>query len=58
MTQVAEGVRTARSLNDLSARLGVEMPISRAIYQVLYEDRPAGKVMTDLLGRPPRPELG
>lgn len=58
MTQVAEGVRTARSLRDLSERLGVEMPISRAIYQVLYEDMPARRVMSDLLGRPPRPELG
>lgn len=58
MNQVAEGVRTTRSLHDLAQRLGVEMPISEAIYRVLYEDRPVRQVMSDLLGRPPRHELG
>ncbi|MCS6912468.1 MAG: NAD(P)H-dependent glycerol-3-phosphate dehydrogenase [Myxococcales bacterium] len=58
MTQVAEGVRTTRSLRDLAVRLGVEMPISQAMYQVLYEDRPVRQVLVDLLGRPPRAELG
>jgi glycerol-3-phosphate dehydrogenase (NAD(P)+) len=58
MKQVAEGIKTTRSVRDLAARVGVEMPISAAIYKVLYEDHPVGQVMTDLLGRPPRHELG
>ena len=58
MQQVAEGIKTTRSVRDLAARVGVEMPISAAIYKVLYEDHPVGQVMTDLLGRPPRHELG
>jgi glycerol-3-phosphate dehydrogenase (NAD(P)+) len=58
MNQVAEGVKTARSLHDLARRLHVEMPISEAIYKVLYEDRPVRQVMWDLLGRPPKHELG
>lgn len=57
MNQVAEGIRTTRAVRDLAARAGVEMPISAAIYRVLYEGQPAAQVMTDLLGRPPRPEL-
>ena len=58
MRQVAEGVKTTRSVHDLAARIGVEMPISQAIYRVLYEDRPVRQIMSDLLGRPPRHELG
>ena len=58
MQQVAEGIKTTRSVRDLAVRIGVEMPISAAIYKVLYEDHPVGQVMTDLLGRPPRHELG
>lgn len=58
MKQVAEGIKTARSLHDLAGRLGVEMPISQAVYAVLYEDRPVRQVMDELLGRPPRHELG
>jgi glycerol-3-phosphate dehydrogenase (NAD(P)+) len=37
MTAVAEGVRTAKSVHDLSAKLGVEMPLHEAVYQILYE---------------------
>jgi glycerol-3-phosphate dehydrogenase (NAD(P)+) len=37
MTQVAEGVRTAKSVNDLAKKLGVEMPLHEAIYRILYE---------------------
>ena len=38
MTQVAEGVRTAKSVHDLAAKLSVEMPLHEAIYRILYED--------------------
>ena len=58
MRQIAEGIRTTRSVHDLAAKVGVEMPISAAIYRVLYENQPVGQVMSDLLGRPPRHELG
>jgi glycerol-3-phosphate dehydrogenase (NAD(P)+) len=58
MTQVAEGVRTTKSAYDLSNKLGVEMPITHVMYQVLYEDRPAKEAVIDLMGRAPRHELG
>jgi glycerol-3-phosphate dehydrogenase (NAD(P)+) len=38
MRMVAEGVKTARSVHNLAKRLGVEMPISNAVYRVLHED--------------------
>ena len=37
MRMVAEGVKTARSVYNLSKRLGVEMPICHAVFQILYE---------------------
>jgi glycerol-3-phosphate dehydrogenase (NAD(P)+) len=58
MKQVAEGIKTTQSVHDLASRVGVEMPISQAIYRVLYQERPVRQVMSDLLGRPPRHELG
>jgi glycerol-3-phosphate dehydrogenase (NAD(P)+) len=58
MKQIAEGDKTTRSIHDLAARTGVEMPISQAIYRVLYENQSVQKVMSDLLGRPPKHELG
>ncbi|HMU39686.1 MAG TPA: NAD(P)H-dependent glycerol-3-phosphate dehydrogenase [Pseudomonadota bacterium] len=57
MKQVAEGIRTVRSVHDLAQKVSVEMPISAAMYRVLYENQPVGKVMSELLGRPPRHEL-
>jgi glycerol-3-phosphate dehydrogenase (NAD(P)+) len=58
MTQVAEGVKTTKSAYDLANKLGVEMPITHVMYQVLYEDRPAKDAVIDLMGRAPRHELG
>jgi glycerol-3-phosphate dehydrogenase (NAD(P)+) len=58
MTQVAEGVKTTKSAYDLSEKLGVEMPITRVIYQILYEDRPAQAGITELMLRAPKHELG
>jgi glycerol-3-phosphate dehydrogenase (NAD(P)+) len=55
--QVAEGVRNARSVNDLAARLGVEMPITAAVYRMLYQGVPAQEAVRDLLGRETKAEL-
>jgi len=49
--QVAEGVVTARSAHALAAREGVDMPITRQIYQMIYEDKPAIEAVAYLLGR-------
>jgi glycerol-3-phosphate dehydrogenase (NAD(P)+) len=57
-TQVAEGVNTTRAMHFLSQKLGVEMPIVEAVYQILYEDRPAKATVAALMGRPLRAEKG
>ena len=38
MQMVAEGVETAKSLHRLIEKYGVEMPISEAIYQILFHN--------------------
>jgi glycerol-3-phosphate dehydrogenase (NAD(P)+) len=57
MRMVAEGVRTARSLHDLSRRLGVEMPISEGVYRILYEGLPPREAVVQLMTRDLKPEL-
>jgi glycerol-3-phosphate dehydrogenase (NAD(P)+) len=57
MSQVAEGVRTTKSARDLADRLGVEMPITQAMYRVIYEGLPARGAVADLMGRAPKHEL-
>jgi glycerol-3-phosphate dehydrogenase (NAD(P)+) len=42
---VAEGIKTARSAEQLAVRHGIEMPISHEMYQVLYEgESPRGAI--------------
>ena len=56
MVNVAEGVDTTAAAITLADRLGAEMPITRATYDVLFEDMPLGEAIANLLGRAPRPE--
>ena len=51
MTQVAEGVRTAKSVHDLAAKLQTEMPLHEAVYRVLHEGLPVRQAMAQLLAR-------
>ena len=57
MHMVAEGVKTARSVYNLSNKLGVEMPISHAIYRVLYEDLDPKEALYQLMTRDLKQEL-
>jgi glycerol-3-phosphate dehydrogenase (NAD(P)+) len=51
MTQVAEGVKTAKSARDLSLKLEIDMPITREVFQVLYERKPVRQAVFDLMTR-------
>lgn len=57
MRMVAEGVKTARSVYNMSIKLDVEMPISHEVYQVLYEGRPPAEAVRNLMTRDLRHEL-
>lgn len=49
--QVAEGIPATRAAHILSLKTGVEMPISREIYSVLFEGRPASQALENLMSR-------
>ena len=49
---VAEGVPTAECAHRLAERLGVELPISSEVYRVLFEGKPVGDAVRDVLQRP------
>ena len=49
--EVAEGVKTTRSANDLSKKLGIEMPITNEMYRVLYENEPPRGAIQRLMTR-------
>ena len=54
---VAEGVYTVREVHQLAQRLGLDMPISAAVYRILYEQVPAASAVEDLLSRSPNTEF-
>jgi glycerol-3-phosphate dehydrogenase (NAD(P)+) len=53
---VVEGVSTCKSVVALAARHQVEMPIARAVYEVLFEGKPVRSAIEDLMSRRPKPE--
>ncbi|MTV82433.1 NAD(P)H-dependent glycerol-3-phosphate dehydrogenase [Secundilactobacillus folii] len=57
MGMVIEGVATTKSAYELSKQRGVEMPITEAIYQVLYEGKDIRQAISDLMMREGRSEF-
>jgi glycerol-3-phosphate dehydrogenase (NAD(P)+) len=48
---VAEGVKTTKSVYDLSHKVGVEMPIAEQVYRILYENLDPQKALWALMTR-------
>jgi len=57
MVQIAEGVRTTKSVYDLSKKYKVEMPISTEVYRVLFENKDPKQAVYDLMTRDPKKEM-
>lgn len=57
MGMVVEGVRTAEAAYALSKREHVEMPITAAIYQVLFENKNPKEAVDELMGRDKKGEI-
>jgi glycerol-3-phosphate dehydrogenase (NAD(P)+) len=56
LTEVAEGINTARAVKQLADRAGLEMPIVNEVNAVLYEGKSARDAVSDLMSRPLREE--
>lgn len=54
--QVAEGVKSCSSIQELAARCGVEVPITDAVRRVCHDGQSPIEMAGDLLGRTPKPE--
>jgi glycerol-3-phosphate dehydrogenase (NAD(P)+) len=48
---VIEGIATCESVVALAARYDVEMPITQAVYEVLFENKPVQAAVAELMGR-------
>ncbi|MDY6822970.1 MAG: NAD(P)H-dependent glycerol-3-phosphate dehydrogenase [Thermodesulfobacteriota bacterium] len=57
MRMVAEGVKTAKSVYNLSAKMGVEMPICNEMYHILYDDLPPKDAVFRLMTRDLKHEI-
>jgi len=53
---VIEGVDTCKSVVALARRYNVEMPITEAVYQILFEGKPVKRAIADLMERRPKAE--
>lgn len=56
MREVAEGVKTTRAAWELSQRVGVDMPVTAAVYRMLYEEKSPRDLLFELMDRPLKPE--
>ncbi|MBA7704635.1 Glycerol-3-phosphate dehydrogenase [NAD(P)+] [subsurface metagenome] len=57
MNGVAEGVTTTLVARNLAHNLGLEMPITERVYQVLYENADSRQVAAEMMGGNARHEL-
>jgi glycerol-3-phosphate dehydrogenase (NAD(P)+) len=56
MNMVSEGVVTTRSVYHLARQQGVEMPITEAVYSVLFENKQPSQMVKRLMTRSPKRE--
>jgi glycerol-3-phosphate dehydrogenase (NAD(P)+) len=57
MSEVAEGINTTMVARNLAEQLGLEMPMTEKIYQVLYEGADPRRAAVELMGGNARHEL-
>jgi glycerol-3-phosphate dehydrogenase (NAD(P)+) len=48
---VAEGANTSKAGAALGARVGVELPITQKVYEVLFNGKPAREGIAELMAR-------
>lgn len=56
MNMVAEGVRTTKAVYNMAQRLGIEMPITEAVYGILFKGKQPHDVVQELMTRSAKQE--
>jgi glycerol-3-phosphate dehydrogenase (NAD(P)+) len=54
---VVEGVATCRAVVQLAKKLDVDMPITEAVYEIIFNNKPVQKALFDLMTRQLKSEL-
>ncbi len=57
MGMVVEGVRTTKAAYQLSEKYDIEMPITKGLYEILFENKPPKVVVEQLMSRDKREEM-
>jgi glycerol-3-phosphate dehydrogenase (NAD(P)+) len=57
MMMVAEGIETTRAVRNLSKKIGVDMPITQSVYDMLFLNKPVKQAVLELMSRDPKPEI-
>ena len=57
MKMIAEGIGTTRAALQLSKMCNVEMPITRQMFEVLFENKSPDEAIDDLMTRPLKAEM-
>ncbi|MCS7013378.1 MAG: NAD(P)H-dependent glycerol-3-phosphate dehydrogenase [Chloroherpetonaceae bacterium] len=57
MVMVAEGISTTKAVYELAQKLGVEMPITAAVYEMLFHRKNPTELVYELMTREPKEEL-
>lgn len=57
MVMIAEGVATAKAVAELAIKLGVDMPITQAVSEMLFENKPPRQAVFELMTREPKDEM-
>lgn len=57
MNMVAEGIKTTKSVYDWAVKSGIDMPITKAVYRVLFENEDPKDALNTLMTRDPKDEI-
>ena len=55
---VSEGVGTTRSAVEIAVNAGVELPITKAVSEILFAGKDPRAALDELMSRDPRAEAG
>ena len=56
MTMVAEGIYATEIIHELAKDREIDMPISNAVYRLLYEQTAAAQLVDEMMSRSPKRE--
>jgi glycerol-3-phosphate dehydrogenase (NAD(P)+) len=57
MNMVAEGVKSARAINELAESVGADMPIASRVSRIVHDGADPREMMMELISRAPEPEF-